>query len=71
MDMAGISSRRIPTIVLAVSMVLTSNSGAAAGDEKGQDDLDTRVEALYATPGLETEIYESGNGLSVSFLEER
>ena len=29
------------------------------------------LEALYATPGLETEIHESGNGLSVSFLEER
>ena len=29
------------------------------------------VEALYATSGLETEIDESGNGLSVSFLEER
>jgi hypothetical protein len=27
------------------------------------------LEALYATPGLETEIDESGNGLSVSFLE--
>jgi len=27
------------------------------------------LEALYATPGLETEIDESGNGLSVSYLE--
>jgi hypothetical protein len=36
MDVARISSRRVPTIVLAVSMVLTSSSGAVAGEGKGQ-----------------------------------
>jgi len=48
MYVARISSRRIPMIVLAVSMVLTSSSGAVAGEGKGQDELDARVEAFLA-----------------------
>ena len=48
MDVARISSRWIPTVVLAVSMILISSSVACAGDEKGHDDLDARVEAFLA-----------------------
>jgi hypothetical protein len=48
MDVARISSRWIPTIILAVSMVLTSSSGAVAVEGKGHDELDARVEAFLA-----------------------
>ena len=46
MDVTRLSSRWIPTIVLAVLMVLTSSSGAVGGEGKGHDELDARVEAF-------------------------
>ncbi len=46
MDGARIALRRIPAIVVTVSMVLTSCSGADAGDEAGHGELDARVEAF-------------------------
>jgi predicted O-methyltransferase YrrM len=48
MDGARIYSRGVSTIVLAVSMILTSSSGAVFGEGKEHEELDAKVEAFLA-----------------------